>query len=203
MEFIILIVLFLTFSALVAYFGSAGHKGKRGEAIVNRYARRLLDPDEYHLIEDVTLETRNGTTQIDHIVISIYGIFVIETKNLSGWIFGNERQRTWTQVIYKNKYKFQNPLRQNYAHVKTLQSLLKLKNNQIHSVVAFVGDCLFKTDMPENVTYGKEFIYHIKSMLVPVLTELEVEKVINTINDKRLERSTKTDRAHVRNLRNN
>ena len=47
--------------------------------------------------------------------VSVFGVFVVETKNMGGWIFGSERNREWTQVFPNaEKYKFQNPLRQNY-----------------------------------------------------------------------------------------
>ena len=67
--------------------------------------------------------SRNGTTQIDHILVSAYGIFVIETKNLKGWIFGSAENATWTQVLAGKKYPFQNPLKQNYRHTRCARRL--------------------------------------------------------------------------------
>lgn len=55
---------------------------------------------------------------IDHVVISKYGVFVIETKNYRGWIIGNEKSEYWTQVIYKRKERLYNPIKQNYGHIK-------------------------------------------------------------------------------------
>jgi len=69
----------------------------------------------------------------------------------------------WTQKIYKHSDKFQNPLHQNYKHVKTLEQLLGLNDGQVYSLVVFVGDSTFKTAMPENVTYGFGYIRYIKS----------------------------------------
>ena len=82
---------------LVRVFSSP--KGKKGERIVNRQARKLLDNNKYQLLENVTLPTVGGTTQIDQLIISIYGVFVVETKNMTGWIFGSPKQRIWTQII--------------------------------------------------------------------------------------------------------
>lgn len=76
--------------------------------------------EEYTRFHDVIVPTQNGSTQIDHLLISRFGIFVIETKNINGWIFGNEQSRQWTQSLYGKKYKFQNPLHQNYRHTKAL-----------------------------------------------------------------------------------
>ena len=110
---------------------------------MNTAAQLFLPKDEYYLIKDVTLLTDDGTTQIDHIIVSRYGVFVIETKNMKGWIFGSANQKTWTQKIYKHTHKFQNPLHQNYKHVKTLEALLDIPSSAIHSLVVFVGDSRF------------------------------------------------------------
>jgi len=187
---------------LIAIPTSSLSKGEMGERIVSLEAESLLDENKYHLLNDVTLRTEDGTTQIDHIIISMYGVFVVETKNMKGWIFGNPKQKTWTQIIYGDRYKFQNPLHQNYKHVKTLKSLLRLNSQQLHSVVVFVGGCDFKTEMPENVTYLEGFIEYIESKQQPVLVESEVFEIIAIIVTERLEPSLETNRKHVKNLKN-
>jgi restriction system protein len=171
---------------IILIIKSPWFKGILGEFIVNFYARLILDKNKYHLIKNVTLPTDDGTTQVDHIIVSIYGVFVVETKNMKGWIFGGQNQRTWTQKIYKYSSKFQNPLHQNYKHVKTLEAILGLKYNQIHSVVVFVGDSTFKTDMPDNVTQGTGYIGYIKSKKQQVLTESEVAEIIEKLKIKDL-----------------
>lgn len=179
-------VYFLPIIILAVLLKSAWFKGVFGEFIVNFSAKLMLDKNEYHLLKNVTLPTEDGTTQIDHVIVSVYGIFVIETKNMKGWIFGNPKHRTWTQKIYKHTSKFQNPLHQNYKHVKTLESLLGLTDQQVHSVVVFVGDSTFKTDMPPNVTYGGGYVRYIKSKTARVLTPIEVEDIVAKIETGRL-----------------
>lgn len=72
--------------------------------MTNIASKIALDKEIYHRINNVTLPKNNGmTTQIDHIIVSVFGIFVIETKNYKGWIFGNEKQEKWTQVIKGGK----------------------------------------------------------------------------------------------------
>jgi restriction system protein len=112
--------------------------------------------DEYIRFHNVIVPTPNGTTQIDHLLLSRFGIFVIETKNINGWIFGNEKSKQWTQSLYGKKYIFQNPLHQNYRHTKALASYLNIDHDNIHSVVFFIGDnTKLKTDLPKNVmTHG-------------------------------------------------
>ena len=185
----------------MAIFKSSWFKGILGEFVVNISTKWLLDKNEYHLIKNVTLPTEEGTTQIDHIIISIYGIFVVETKNMKGWIFGNASQRFWIQKIYKHSNKFQNPLHQNYKHVKTSEQLLELKDNQVYSLVVFVGNSTFKTEMPENVTSGFGYIRYIKSKKRPVFSQQEVAEIITKIEQGRLSQSFETYRAHIKHVK--
>lgn len=186
---------------LSGLLASPWFKGMVGEAIVNRLARRKLDQDTYHLIKNVTLPTEEGSTQIDHIIVSIHGVFVVETKNLRGWIFGGRHHKTWTQRIYRQSYKFQNPLHQNYKHTRVLADLLGLADHQLHSLIVFVGGCTFKTEMPENVTQGVGYIRFIQCKTVPVLMGHEVQEIIDKIESGRLAASYKTHREHVRRVR--
>jgi restriction system protein len=105
----------------------------------------------YWLLNNVTLETENRTTQIDHILVLDTGIFVIETKHYTGWIFGDPQAIQWTQTIYRKKSKFPNPVRQNYGHVKALQCLFNLPATAFLSLVVFTGDAEFKTNLGPTV----------------------------------------------------
>lgn len=185
----------------LAILKSPWFKGVLGEFIVNLSAKLFLDRDKYHLIKNVTLATEDGSTQIDHIIVSIYGIFVVETKNMKGWIFGSQNQKIWTQKIYKHSTKFQNPLHQNYKHVKTLQSLLGISDDQIFSLVVFVGNSTFKTSMPENVTHGGGYIKFIKSKTFPVLSKPDVDEITAKIETERLTPLFNTNRNHVKHVR--
>ena len=176
-------------------------KGKLGEFLVNSSARLLLDKSRYHLIKNVTLPADDGTTQIDHVLVSEYGVFVVETKNMKGWIFGSPHQRFWTQKIFRTSYKFQNPLHQNYKHVKALQDLLGLSDDQMHSVVVFVGDTTFKTSMAENVTQGLGYVRYIKSKQVRMLSKEQVAEICEKVTSGRLKPSFSTDHAHARYVR--
>lgn len=186
---------------LAGILKSPWFKGITGEFLVNTAARLFLAKDEYHLIKDVTLQTDEGTTQIDHIIVSRYGVFVIETKNMKGWIFGSANQKTWTQKIYKHTHKFQNPLHQNYKHVKTLEALLDIPASAIHSLVVFVGDSTFKTELPDNVVYAGGYIRYIKARHEVILSQADVETVTAEIEQLRLQRGFTTNRKHVNHLR--
>lgn len=186
---------------VVALFKSPWAKGYFGELAVRISAKLRLDGDIYRAIHNVTLPTPDGTTQIDHIFVSRFGIFVVETKNMRGWIFGGEKQSQWTQKIYKNSYKFQNPIRQNYKHVKSLESALNVESENIHSIIAFVGDCTLKTPMPPNVCRGGKFLSYIKSHTDQVFSPEEVERLVAQIESGRLTPSFATHRQHVAGLK--
>jgi len=119
-------------------------KGSIGESKVARQLNKL-NYEEYEVLHDILIMTNNGTSQIDHVVVSIYGVFVIETKNYSGWIHGNENSEYWTQSIYKYKTKFRNPIKQNWSHVYALKDIL-LDFRQIiyHPIIVFTGSAELK-----------------------------------------------------------
>lgn len=191
----------LPLAIMAGLIKSPWFKGKFGEFLVNLSARCFLDKSRYHLIKNVTLPTEDGTTQIDHVLVSEFGVFVVETKNMKGWIFGGPHQRFWTQKIYCSSHKFQNPLHQNYKHVKTLQTLLGLGDHQMHSVVVFVGDSTVKTPMPENVTKGLGYVRYIRSQIELVLSPEQVAEVREKVASGRLKASFATDQAHARYVR--
>ena len=173
-------------------------KGIVGEIVINVAMWLKLEKDVYHRLNNITLPLADGgSTQIDHVIVSRYGIFVIETKNYKGWIFGNEKQRQWTQVIMGRKYKFQNPLRQNYLHIKTLSDLLELEMSYFHSMIAFIGECELKTrdELPEHVLTSGMASY-IKKKQDKMLTDEEVKAIVEQIENNRFSKSWRTNRAH-------
>ena len=94
----ILVLLFVVMSIAYSAFepeikGSIGEK--KAAAVLSG-----LPQQQYRLLNDVMLQTAYGTTQIDHIVVSVYGIFVIETKNYKGWITGSEYGEHWIKNMY-------------------------------------------------------------------------------------------------------
>jgi len=78
-------------------------KGWLGEKMTTIGMWAFLDKRVYYRIDNAIIPSQNGTTQIDHVVLSVFGIFVIETKNLKGWIFGSPESDKWTQNIFGRK----------------------------------------------------------------------------------------------------
>jgi hypothetical protein len=175
---------------------------------LNDYEQRVvallaarLDPDEYYIFNNVTIPSSHSiTSQIDHIVVSRFGIFVIESKDYSGWIFGSEHQNKWTQSITgKMKYQFQNPLHQNIAHVFALKEHLPHLKKCIYNVVVFSNRCEFKTNMPVRVMQDNQLCDYILQKTTP---RLQTGDLLMTIGKLSMLCQTKqvTNSEHVANL---
>ena len=125
---------------------SAVSLGRAGEKEVIKHLTRL-PKKEFYLINDLTVPSTytEDNTQIDSVVFSPYGIFVIEVKNMSGWIFGAKTPKKWTQVIFNKKTQFQNPFRQNYKHISALRQITKLPLSAFQNLVVFTCRSEFKS----------------------------------------------------------
>ena len=164
--------------------------------------RKHFHSPNYHLLNHITIKFGSSTTQIDHILVSRYGVFVIETKNYKGWIFANAKQATWTQVLYRVKFKFQNPIHQTHLHVVALRELLDfLPQDTIKSLVVFSGDAEFKTEKPLGVFTISEMIEYLKGCTEELLSENRVQFAVGRIETARMAISSKTDVEHVEALK--
>ncbi|MDE6769324.1 MAG: NERD domain-containing protein [Muribaculaceae bacterium] len=138
----ILAVIALMLVALIVIMrwraGRGRRKGRRGEQIVAKALCKLKRRDAI-VLNDVLLPVAKGrTSQIDHIVISTRGIFVIETKSLSGKISGSEHSQYWTQHLYSQTRQIYNPLLQNKGHIRALSRMFpNLDADLFISIVVF------------------------------------------------------------------
>ena len=173
----------------------------RGEALLSQAVRVNFAPPDYHLLNHVTLPLKDGSTQVDHILISRFGVFVIETKDYRGWIFANPKQATWTQVIFKRKFRFQNPIFQNLRHVRAVQDLLDfLPPEAVRSIVVFTGEAEFKTEVPPGVFGLSRFVDHIRENTTEVMSLNRLQFCVGRLETARLAISRKTDVEHVQSL---
>jgi hypothetical protein len=183
----------------MAIRGRHVHQQNIGEAMVAEVLDNI--PGLHMLINNVTLQTTDGTTQIDHIYITEGGIFVIETKHYSGWIFGDNDSKHWTQTIYRVKNRFPNPVRQNYGHIKTLQALFKLPESTFIGVVVFTGSAEFKTYLGPNTILLDQLRGFVEQRREKVLDERQIAYVVGRIEMKRHARSAETDEYHINHVR--
>lgn len=148
--------------------------GKMGEGVVSFSISSCFHSKTKYL-KDTYLHFRNGTsTQVDEIVISNSGIYVFEVKNYKGWIFGNQNNKNWTQVLYlgygeTEKNQFYNPIIQNRTHINCIETIIEDKSIPIHSIVVFTDKSEFK-----DLTYDPD--------QVSVIHRYQLKKTISSLS---------------------
>ena len=174
----------LTVVAVIALFVAAiiwrRTKGKRGEKQVSALLS-LLPKKDYLVINDLLLQSGGHSTQVDHVVVSVFGVFVIETKYYKGWIYGGENSEFWTQNIYGNKYQLRNPLRQNQGHVRAITKLMGDATVPVHNIVAFSRQARLKVDRSLPVMYWMGVVPYIKRFKEPQMTREQAEEIYNAL----------------------
>jgi hypothetical protein len=172
-----------------------------GEALVSRVLLSHFGPPDYHLMNHVTLRMEDGTTEVDHILVSRFGVFVIETKHYSGWIFANAADATWTQVRFRWRFKFQNPIFQNQRHVRAVRGLLDLlPPAAVKSIVVFSGDAEFKTEIPQGVLEIGRLPEYLRQQTNVVMSQNRLQFCVGRLETARLAVSGATDVEHAQSL---
>lgn len=102
------------------------------------------------VLKNIYVPYRGKTSEIDLLMIHEKGIFVFESKNYSGWIFGSTDQLNWTQSLQNGeKHRFYNPIRQNQTHIKALSEYLNMPTSSFTSYIVFSERCSLKS-VPED-----------------------------------------------------
>ena len=212
---IIIVLLFVSLPIYLAWYNSPKQKGKRGEAHIHNILMQLSD--EYTIIDDVILPTGHGTTQIDHIVVSKYGIIAIETKNYRGEIYGDDNRKEWTQMIitninylgkwwktytYVTKNQFYNPVKQSIGHVIQIKSMMtNYPHVPVTPVVVFTGSAVLKcVNSKHAVIYDHELLDFINRRRNVCLNDCDVYNVLQLFQRQNM-RTLVNNRTHVKNLK--
>lgn len=191
----IILIIILSIIILNVYSKKPEIRGKRGENSVKKIIGDTIENEQY-IINDLIVLNEGKTSQIDHIVINPQGVFVIETKNYSGEIYGSEKQQEWTQVLAygKIKNKLYNPLKQNATHIYNVKKIIG--NLPIHSLVVFVQNNTFHIDADNVIPLSA-----LKSVLHSgevVLTTKQMQTAYELLLSSKTEISTK---EHINNIR--
>lgn len=204
MEAIYYIILAIVIVAVVYLrLNRANILGRWGEKKVSTLLGLL--GSEYRIFNDVLIKNGNWTSQIDHMVLSPYGIFVIETKNYKGWIYGGADKEQWTQNIWGHKSSLSNPIRQNRGHIMALKKILPdCASNQYKSIIVFSSQADLKTRIPEeyNVIYTWQLPSRIKSYKEQILSDNDIEQIASVLQTHMLT-DKEEKKAHVANVRQN
>lgn len=195
--FLVLVVV----TVVAAYVRDPTVRGRIGERRVDRALREKLNGIEYRIYSDVIIPSLDGTTQIDHVVISRFGVFVIETKNLSGLIVGGSRDSHWTQWRGRRRYPFQNPLRQNYRHTKAIEPALGISEREIVALVVFAGNCRVHAGLANHVTTLADLAATIARRSEPLFSKARRDELCHRLDRARLDKQPDAHRRHVAALR--
>ncbi|MDQ0065461.1 NERD domain-containing protein [Chryseobacterium lathyri] len=181
MDISFLIIFLLGILFLLIKYYTPKIKGYIGERRVSETLKRLSN-EKYTVLNNIELNIKGSTSQIDHIIVSDYGIFVIETKNYKGWILGYEKDRYWFQVIYKYRRKFYNPVLQNQGHIYALKHVLKnYKYLRYYSIVAFTKRATIKTKTYTDVVYTNKLVKTIKKYDSAYINQQTKNEIVATI----------------------
>lgn len=192
---IIIIMLLITINIYLPQI-----KGRLGETTVSTILS-TLPKEQYITLNNIMINTNRGTAQIDHVVVSQHGIFVIETKNYKGWITGHEYSEQWTKNVYGKKYSFRNPIKQNYGHVKALQELLKLQKDIFIPIVVFSVNSELKVKTSSLVIYTARLKKTIGSFTEKKLSTRQMNDIIAIINSYNVN-SKENRKIHVEKIHN-
>lgn len=177
---IVLLIFFAVASIVFGIFQSKikGYLGEKSVATILSF----LPSDKYKTINDALIKSNDRTIQIDHIVISVYGIFVIETKNYTGWITGSDNSEYWTKSVFGNKYKFYNPIKQNEAHILALNKQLGIRLNNFIPIIAFSRGADLRINTAYNVIYTTQINKLIKEYTEIKIQEKDIPKLYEKIS---------------------
>ncbi len=191
------------FVFLVVYLKSPKHKGVVGERQVGRVLQRIANKRDGFVVNDIIipdLKMDGKTSQIDHIILTKDFIAAIETKNWSGYIYGREEDREWTQVLAQGHVKnhLYNPLKQNFTHTCRLVDFLDFRKGVIDSYI-----CFPKANI-KNVASDKVFnLRGLKKYLLSIstnkFTRTEIKECYDLLRELK-DNPIQSNRQHVKEI---
>jgi hypothetical protein len=188
--FLLIVLFFVLLTTLKVIFirvfkkKSKNIKGLVGEKKVVAILKKL-NPQEYKIINNKIFDFNKSKAQIDHLIISNYGIFVIETKNFEGTIFGEEDSNYWTQKFYNSKENFRNPIKQNAWHIEALKNILaKYPQATYYSIIVFTKNSDLRIKTITDVVNTDDLIEAIYRHQDRVISDMDRDQIYNYLNKK-------------------
>lgn len=195
---LLFIVVAVVGAILIVKLNSPNYKGKSGEKLV---ANRLdiIDGHKY-IMNDIMINDNGKSRQIDHIAITEYGVYVIETKNYAGTIYGRETSNEWQQYLNKKCFKFKNPIHQNYGHLQIVKKCLEDITNEVYPIITFIRRCKLKVDTITPVVYEDQLTQYIKNR-PKILSKETIEQVYQILLENQIT-NRQTIKEHNDNVKN-
>ncbi len=173
--------------------------GKKGEEAVHNVLSSL--GNNYVAMQNILLPTKSGSTELDHILVSNYGIFVIETKNYSGSVYGDQKYKHWKHYDRSGKeHKFYSPIQQNAGHVGTLKRAINLDESAFIPIVVFSGSAELKITAETPVVKLNQLEKTIKSYKKKMFNNDEVKKIVKDIKSANMD-SVLARKQHIKHVK--
>ncbi|MCH1981795.1 NERD domain-containing protein [Ruminococcus sp. OA3] len=169
----------------ISFFKIIEDKGARGEYRTS-YELEKANFYKKFIFNCYVPNYKNELTEIDIIMLSTKGIFVVENKNYAGWIFGDENSKNWCQTLNGKKSFFYNPIKQNKSHIKNLNRVLEQDIANLQSLITFNRSELKKIAVESdnihvmNINQIKKFISKCNKQ-ENIYTEEEVNDLHNKL----------------------
>ena len=182
------------------------NSGNYGEYLTFRVLEKLKGNNK--LLTNVYIPKADGTTtEIDLMMINRAGFYVFESKNYSGWIFGDEKSKNWTKSLKGGKkIQFLSPVIQNNGHIKALRKMLGETSNIFYSYIVFSQRCELKkvsVTTPDTYVGKRDMLLFDLRKDIGKRTEILTDEQINAsyeILQKHSLADAKTKEQHIRNI---
>lgn len=170
----------------IAFLLSPRFRGDIAESRTRRILATGLQKSRYTILNDVELPAGGGTVHVDHIVVSRFGVFVIESQYASGMVSGGEFQDRWKQEHWGRARRIENPMHQNAMQAETLGRLLGMPRTKIHRVVVLTGHRGLRTQAPDHLVPAEQLIRYIRKKGTHVLEPEQADRALKAIQEARV-----------------
>ena len=172
---------------IIGFLSSPRFRGDIAESRTRRILAAGLEKSRYTVLHDVELPAGGGTVHVDHIVVSRFGLFVIESRFASGMVSGGEFQDRWKQESWGRTRRIENPLHQNSVQAETLGRLLGMPQAKIHRVVVLTGHSGMRTPPPDHLVQAEQLIAYIRKKGTHLLEPEQADRALKAIQEARLD----------------
>lgn len=182
--------------------------GDYGEKRVSSFLEDL-DCEDYRVFNDLLIRNGKYTTQVDHVIISRYGVFVLETKNIHGNVYGSGNAEFWKQYLpdtgfkrygFTQEHQLRNPISQNEGHIKTLSRLVFGNEVPVYGIVVFPNDTELKVTADQPVLHMWEVVSYIRQYRDVVLSSDQMAfykgRLLEVISVTESDRQTHLENVH-------
>jgi hypothetical protein len=166
---------------LIVFIASPRFRGDIAETRVRRILATGLEKNRYTIFNSLVVPAGGGTIKIDHVVVSKFGIFVIESQLARGWVSGGEFQDRWKQYHLSRFTRLDNPMHRNALQAQALQKLLDLPASKFHPIVVLAGQRGFKTQMPDNLLAPQKLVRFMRKKGQQLLSDEQAASALKTI----------------------